>query len=104
MAGKARVSNGSARIPAASVTGSYQNLGPAMTRAATMIISNSLNTETILSLDNGGTDFVTLQPSQSLTIDFCANGLTYGGRAQIKHTGSAPASGAISIGYVGRDA
>jgi hypothetical protein len=98
---RARVNNGTARLAFGALTGTNQTLLPAVAgRGVILYLSNSLNAETIISLDGGATDFITLQSGQSLTIDFAAAGAEYSGAVSVRHTGSAPTSGAISAGVV----
>lgn len=98
---RARLNNGSGRMAFGSLTGSYQSLLAAVPgRGVSLIFSNSLNAETVVSLDGGTTDFITLQASHSITIDFAAIGAEFSGAVFVKHTGAAPTSGAISVGVV----
>ena len=65
-----------------------------------IVISNSLNTEVVLSLDNGTTDFIVLQPNSApLVLDLDVS-MHWAGTIRVKHNGVAPASGAISAGVI----
>lgn len=98
---RARLNNGSGRFAFGTLTGAYQTLLAAVPgRGVSLIFSNSLNAETVISLDGGTTDFITLQAGHSITIDFGAVAAEFSGTVSAKHTGAAPTSGAISVGVV----
>lgn len=87
------------RLAFGSVTGSYVTLLAATGSVRKLLLTNSLDKETIITLDGGTTDFIYLPASTGLLLDFDIS-LQYSGTVQVKHNGVAPTVGAISAGIV----
>ena len=85
-----------------SISASYATLQSLLPgRGVIIFITNSLDKDTIISLDGGTTDFIQLPGLTNLTIDLGANGAEYSGTIQVKQgTGGAMASGFISCGVL----
>ncbi len=84
-----------------SITGAYQNgLTSVQGRGVILYILNSLNTDSVISLDGGTTDFVVLPAGVSISLDLATNDAEYFGSVSVKHNGVAPASGRISFAIV----
>lgn len=97
---KALVNVAGGRLAFGAVGAGYSTLLAATGSVGILIISNSLNTETVISLDNGTTDFLFLQAGASLTVDFSANDMCFSGTIRVKHNGAAPASGNIAASII----
>ena len=86
------------RLAAGAVTGSYATLLPAVSASVRkLIITNSLDQETVISLNGGATDFLFLPAQQGIIIDFDTS-MHWAGSCVVKHNGVAPSVGAISAG------
>lgn len=98
------------RLAFGSITGTYATLltvtpstgSITNNRGAATILYffNNLNADVIISLDGGTTDAVYLPANFSWTCDLSTGNMLYTGTIQVKHTGSAPASGGIACSVV----
>ena len=64
-----------------------------------IVITNSLNQEVVLSINNATNDFIYLPALQGIVIDL-DNSMHWSGIVQVKHNGVAPTGGAISAGVI----
>lgn len=94
---RAKVDVAGGSLAFGSVTGAYQNLLTAAnaTTVRKLFIFNTLNTDSVISLNGGTTDWVILPAGLSCTIDFDMS-LQFDGAVAMKHNGAGPASGRIS--------
>lgn len=85
-----------------SVGAAYSTLiGPIAGRGVTIVITNSLNGDAIISLDGGTTQFIELPAGHGLTLDLGANGAEYSGTISVKRgTSGASTAGFISAGVI----
>ncbi len=84
-----------------SITGTYANISPVISgRCFFLTIKNTLDTVCIISLDAGTTDWLFLPPAISVDIPFGAGGVEYSGRVSVKHNGTPPTAGFISVGII----
>jgi len=98
---RARVNIAGGSLAFGAVTGAYQTL-ISLTNGQNvrkLVIFNTLNTDGVLSLDGGTTDWVILPAGLSTTIDFDMT-LVFNGAVSYKHNGGAPASGRISAAII----
>lgn len=94
-----------ARVGFASVTGTYVTALTVVGNGVLMNIISNLNQEVVISLNGGLNDHIYVPPGVTpvvFALDFGTNELSYSGVIQLKHTGVAPASGAINILVVRR--
>lgn len=96
---RAKVTTAHGRLAFGSVTGAYQALQSTVGNVRKLVVSNSLNSEMLLSLDGGTTDWLALQAGQSLVLDFDMT-LAYNGTVSVKHNGTAPTAGNISVAII----
>jgi hypothetical protein len=89
------------RIAFGSVTASYTDLLTSVKgRGMILVVTNSLDAETTLSLDGGTTDFLWLPAQTGLTLDLGTNQAEFSGTVSIKYTSGAPTTGAIAAGII----
>jgi len=93
------VDTNAGRLAAAAVTNTFATLLSASGSVRKLIITNSLNQECSISLDNGVTVFVYLPPSVGLVLDF-DNSVHFSGIIQVKYEAVAPTSGFICAGIL----
>jgi hypothetical protein len=80
-----------------SVSSGYANLlGPISGRGIVLFVTNSLDSEVVISLDAGTTDWMYLPAGTPVTIDLSTNGAEWSGSISVKHNGTAPTVGAIA--------
>ena len=88
------------RLAFGSVLAGYATLLPAVSGSVRkLIITNSLDAETVLSLDGGTTDFIFLPAQQGIIIDFDTS-MHWAGTCSVKRQSTAPTVGAISAGVL----
>lgn len=87
------------RVAFGSVGAGYGTLLSCSGSVRKLIITNSLNQEVVISLDNGTTDFIYLPANVGIILDF-DNSVHFSGVVQVKHNGVAPTSGAIAAGII----
>lgn len=105
-----RVKSEDARsIAGTSLTGTYQNVGSALSNSAKIIfVFNGCDDAITLSWDGGDTDGFILPANSAFSADFSANPndhdqrpeLPKGAQFQAKHNGSAPTAGTLSVSVV----
>jgi len=101
MRNRALVNVPAVRLAFGSVSGTYANLLASIQgRAVCLVITNSLNSESVLSLDGGTTDWGFIPARVSLVIDLASNETEYNGTVSVKHNGVAPTSGAIAASII----
>jgi len=102
MANKRLVSRAVGTIQFGGISGTYATIQSSVQgRGVIVVIVNSLNTSTIVSLDGGTTDFIELPAATSLSLDLGANGAEFSGTISVKQgAAGAPASGFISCGVI----
>ena len=94
---RALVNSTAGRRAFGSVGAGYANLlGPISGRGVVLFITNSLDSEVVISLDAGTTDWMYLPAGTPVTIDMITNELEWSGSISVKHNGVAPTVGAIA--------
>ena len=102
MANRRIVAQAVGTVAFGSVAVGYGTLqGPIAGRGVVLMITNSLNAGTIISLDGGTTDFLRIPAATSITIDLGSNDAEYSGTISVKQDGAgAPTSGFMSCGVI----
>jgi hypothetical protein len=96
---KVDVTGGS--IAGTSITGSYQTvLSSIQGRGVVLVFGNSCNTDLVVSLDGGTTNWMILPAGFSPVLDFGSNDVEFSGSVSIKHNGVGPASGTFAVGVI----
>lgn len=93
---RAKYTTAGGRLAFGSVGAGYAALLTTPQNVRMLIITNSLNTECVVSFNGGTTDHLYLPANQGVSLDFGSNWLNHNGTISVKHNGSAPASGAIA--------
>jgi hypothetical protein len=83
-----------------SVGAAYSTLVGPTSRCVGMLFLNDLDAATVISLDGGTTDFVTLPAGINYMLNFAALGVEYAGTVKVKRLSGAPTTGNISCGIV----
>lgn len=92
---------GSSTIAFGSMTNSFQDASSQCNgRGVIIVITNTLNSDTTVSLDGGATSFIVLPAGQGLTLDLSTNDGEFSGKIQVKYTTGAPTAGFICCGIV----
>jgi hypothetical protein len=83
-------------------TSAYQTLldTSSVGRVLILVIENTLNSSTTISLDGGTTNWGILEAGDGLTLNFGAAGLEYSGVISVKYTSAAPTSGNIHASVI----
>ena len=101
MASKRRIVPQSVGVLAAgSVVAGYTALLSSVAgRGVTLVFTNTLNADVMVSLDAGTTDFIVLPAGQGMVLDIGANGCEYSGTVSVKRSGT-PTTGSIWCGVI----
>ncbi len=84
-----------------SVSSTYVNLLSSIQgRGVVLFIASSLDTEVVVSLNGGTTDWLTIPARTNISIDLGASGAEFAGTVSVKDNGAAASSGAISAAVV----
>ena len=97
---RARFNQAGGTLAFGSVGAGYASLYVVSGIGRKLIITNSLDKQTVLSFDGGTTDFIKLPAGQGLVIDFDTS-LQFGNiTISVKHDGVAPTVGSINANVI----
>lgn len=65
-----------------------------------LIITNTLNTETMISLDGGTSTYIRLAAYSNMLLDLAQNGLVYNGDLRVKYATTPPTGGNLTISAI----
>lgn len=88
------------RVTGTALTGNYQDLGAVLTgNAEIVILATDCDKPILVSFDDGTTDHFRLPGTSSVVLDLRTNNLQLAGglQVQVKHDGSAPTSGVVTM-------
>ena len=81
------------------MTAGYQTVISSTGSIRKLIITNSLDTDTTISIDGGTTDFIVLPAFLSLVLDLDTS-MHWSGVVSAKYTSLAPAIGSLCVGVI----